>query len=61
MAPVNSVASRTAGQTTTFSGIPFTAMWHTLKQRFDGTFGLRLLDSGVLSSYRRLADGDGRP
>jgi hypothetical protein len=61
MAPVNLVASRTAGQTTCFSGTPFTAMWHTFKQRFDGTFGRRLLDSRASSSYRRLADGDGRP
>jgi hypothetical protein len=61
MAPVNPVASRTAGQTTSFSGTPFTAMWHTVKQWFDGTFGLRLLDSWASSSYRRLADGDGRP
>jgi hypothetical protein len=60
MAPVNPVASRTAGQPTCVSGTPFTAMWHTLKQWFDGTFGLRLLDAESLS-YRRLADGDGRP
>ncbi|POG54711.1 hypothetical protein AUR65_013360 [Haloferax marisrubri] len=58
-------ASRIAGQTTSDSGILFTAMWQTFKREFNiGRNGLRVRSVRTplseLRPYRRLGHGDGQ-